>query len=354
MVWAKPQITAENEIPSRTGDRILRQASFEGLREDKPAEEVVKEEPPAKATKRPAAKQSQNKSAQGTKREKGSATVNLSSPDKELWPDDNVTKQDLLDHYEQVWPRMQQFVVNRPLSLVRAPDGIEGQRFFQKHASPGMHAAVKRMADPKDGEELLYIEDLDGLAALVQLGVVEVHVWGATIDAIETPDQVVFDLDPDPGIGIAQLREATEDVRARLEELKFATFLKTSGGKGFHVVAPLKPSADWTEVKAFAHDFAHAMEQAEPERYTATLSKKARKGRIFIDYLRNGRGSTTVAPWSTRGRKGASVSVPIEWDDLAKVEPDSFTVGSKRLSTALSADDPWREFFKKGRKLARS
>lgn len=356
VVWAKPELAAEVEFRSWTGERILRQASFEGLREDKPADEVVREEPASAMpkTRRPAARNAPATMGHARESERGGAAVSLTSPDKQLWPDDHVTKQDLLDHYERVWPRMKPFVVNRPLALVRAPDGIEGQRFFQKHASPGMHAAVKRMADPKDGEELLYIEDFDGLAALAQLGVVEVHVWGATIDAIETPDQVVFDLDPDPGVGIAALREATEEVRARLEELKFATFLKTSGGKGYHVVAPLKPSADWTEVKAFAHDFARAMEQAAPKRYTATLSKKARKGRIFIDYLRNGRGSTTVAPWSTRGRKGASVSVPIGWDDLAETEPDSFAVGSKRLSAALAADDPWRDFFRKGRTLARS
>jgi DNA ligase D len=355
-VWTKPDLAAEIEFRTWTGDRLLRQASFQGLREDKPADEVVKEEP---AQDKPRASRSSKAKAPAGKAPaarsgRGGGAVNLSSADKELWPDDHVTKQDLLDHYERVWTHLRPFVVNRPLSLVRAPDGIEGQRFFQKHASPGMHASVRRMADPKDGEELLYIEDFDGLAALVQLGVVEVHIWGSTVDALEMPDQVVFDLDPDPGIGIDRLREATEEVRAHLEELNFATFLKTSGGKGFHVIAPLKPSANWTEVKAFAHDFARAMEQAAPDRYTATLSKKARKGRIFIDYLRNGRGSTTVAPWSTRGRKGATVSVPIEWDDLGKLEPDSFAIGSRRLTAALAADDPWKDFFKKGRKLTRS
>ena len=192
---------------------------------------------------------------------------------------------------------MEQFVVNRPLSLVRAPDGVGGQRFFQKHASTGMHEKIARMKDPQDGEELLFIDDFDGLAALVQFGVVEIHIWGSH-------DRRDRDAGPDhlrPRSRRRPRREGSARGDARCARrsstiCRLPTFVKTSGGKGFHVVVPLKPTADWEEVKTFAHDFAHAMEQAAPDRYTATLSKKARKGRIFIDYLRNGRGSTTVAP----------------------------------------------------------
>ena len=158
-------------------------------------------------------------------------SVVLSSPDKELWPDEGVTKQDLLDHYAAVWPRMKSFVVNRPLALVRAPEGVNGQRFFQKHAMPGMHQAIFKSKDPEDSEEILFIRDFDGIAVLVQLGVVEIHIWGSTIEAIDTPDQIIFDLDPDEGLDVDAVRHATRAVKERLDELELPSFLKTSGGK---------------------------------------------------------------------------------------------------------------------------
>ena len=279
-------------------------------------------------------------------------SVTLSSPDKLLWPEAGVTKQALLDHYEKVWPRIERFVVNRPLSLVRAPDGVEGQRFFQKHASKGMHEAIIRTPDPEDGEELLSIRDFDGLAALVQFGVVEVHVWGSPLDKIELPDQIVFDLDPDEGLGIADVRAATLDVKDRLDALDLPSFVKTSGGKGFHVVVPLKPKADWDTVKTFAHDFARAMEQADPGRYTSVLSKKAREGRIFIDYLRNGRGSTAVAPWSSRAKPKATVAVPVTFKMVKDgIGPADFSIGSKALREALKRPDPWADFFQAAKPL---
>jgi len=338
-VWVKPELVTQVEFRSWTADRILRHASFQGLREDKPAEEVVQEKPKAAKNAKPA----------GVK-----TSVTLSSPHKLLWPQEKISKRDLLGHYELVWPRMKPFVVERPLALVRAPDGVEGQRFFQKHASPGMSDHILRSRDPEDGEEILYIKDFDGLAALVQIGVVEVHIWGATIDRIDMPDQVVFDLDPDEGVGADKVRDAALDIRARLDELAMPAFVKVSGGKGYHVVVPLKPKAGWDEVKGFAHDFAKAMEQAEPERFTATLSKKARKGRIFIDYLRNGRGSTTVAPYSSRAKKGATVAMPVRWDEVeAGVAPDAFPLGGKATLKRLAQDDPWTDFFGKGEVLNR-
>jgi bifunctional non-homologous end joining protein LigD len=346
VVWVKPVLVAEIEFGSWTDQGILRHASFQGLREDKPADEVVAEkadEEPQKAAPKPAV--SDSKPTKPSK--KGTGSVTLSKPEKLLWPDAGVTKKDLLDHYEKVWPRMEPFVVNRPLSLLRAPDGVGGQRFFQKHASPGMHDAISKMSDPHDGEELLYITDFDGLAALVQLGVVEIHIWGVTIDELEKPDQIVFDLDPDEGVSMDAVRDAALDIRSRLDELKLPSVVKTSGGKGFHVIVPLKPKADWQTVKTFAHDFALAMQQAEPDRYTATLSKKARAGRIFLDYLRNGRGSTTVAPWSSRAKLEATVSVPINWKQLeGGMEPAAFKIGSKEIANALRATDPWVDFDK--------
>ena len=309
VVWAKPDLVAEVEFRSWTDDGILRQASFQGLREDKPASEVVAEtgKPAQDAAPAGTTKARAPRAAKETPRRSKNMSVILSSPEKLLWPEAGISKQGLLDYYEKAWPRIERFVVDRPLSLVRAPDGIDGQRFFQKHASKGMHEAIIRTADPEDGEELLSIKSFDGLAALVQFGVVEIHIWGSPLDAIETPDQIVFDLDPDEGLDVEDVRAATLDVKERLDALGLPSFVKTSGGKGFHVVVPLKPKADWATVKTFSHDFARAMEQTDPGRYTSVLSKKARKGRIFVDYLRNGRGSTAVAPWSSRAKPKATV-----------------------------------------------
>ncbi|HEY5795232.1 MAG TPA: DNA ligase D [Bosea sp. (in: a-proteobacteria)] len=344
IVWVEPELVAEVEFRAWTSSKTLRHASYLGLREDKPAGEVVAERPEEEGK----AANSSKPRTQGTKRTRVKAvpraetSVTLSSPDKPLWPDIGLTKQGLLDYYATIWPLMRSHVVDRPLSLVRAPNGIEGHSFFQKHAMPGMHEAVLRQKD-KDGEELLYIRDFDGLAALVQLSTVEIHLWGAKIDAVETPDQVIFDLDPDPGVPLDRVRDAALGVREKLREVGFASLLKTSGGKGYHVVVPLKPRAGWDRVKGFARDFAQAMAQSEPALYTATLSKKARKGKIFIDYLRNGRGSTAIAPYSTRARPGASVAMPIAWEALARTAPDAFK------AEAIRDDGPppdiWADFF---------
>ncbi|MCX7305063.1 MAG: DNA ligase D [Hyphomicrobiales bacterium] len=349
IVWAEPLLVAEVEFRSWTTDGILRQASFKALRDDKPAAEVVAETGGARSAGE--ATTAMRNGKPGAKRSRP-MSVTLSSADKLLWPQAGVSKQGLLDYYEMAWPRIERFVVNRPLSLVRAPDGIDGQRFFQKHASKGMHEAIIRTPDPEDGEELLSIRDFDGLAALVQFGVVEVHVWGSTLKSIERPDQIVFDLDPDEGLGPQDVRAATLDVKERLDALGLPSFVKTTGGKGFHVVVPLKPSAGWEAVKTFAHDFARAMEQSDPGRYTSVLSKKARKGRIFVDYLRNGRGSTAVAPWSSRAKPGATVAVPVTFEMVSNgVGPGDFSIGSKALENALKNPDPWADFFKAAKPL---
>jgi bifunctional non-homologous end joining protein LigD len=186
------------------------------------------------------------------------------------------------------------------------------------------------------------------------MGVVEIHLWGSTVEKLEKPDQIVFDLDPDEGIDVGKVREAALEIRSKLEELSLPTFVKTSGGKGYHVVVPLKPAADWAQVKGFAHDFARAMEQAAPDRYTATLSKKARAGKIFIDYLRNGKGSTTVAPYSSRAKKGATVSMPVTWQEVEDgVAPNAFPIGDKTTLRRLEQADPWADFFDKAKPLNR-
>jgi bifunctional non-homologous end joining protein LigD len=346
-IWVRPELVAEVEFRAWTDSGILRQASFQGLREDKPADDVVKEVPVASSRKKTTVKQKKPE-----RLPMPDTSVQLSNAGKLLWPKAKISKQDLLEYYGSVWPRMEPFIVNRPLSLLRAPDGIGGQLFFQKHASPGMHPAIFIMDDPVDKQQHLYIRNFDGLAALVQLGVVEIHVWGSTITAIETPDQIVFDLDPDEGLSSLQVVNAALDVKKHLDELDLPALVKTSGGKGFHVVVPLKPKAHWEEVKTFAHDFAHAITQSAPDRYTATLAKKARKGKVFIDYLRNGRGSTTVAPWSSRANDDAAVSMPIDWEQLeTDVKPKSFTINNDATRNIISQRDPWRDFFKIGNPL---
>jgi bifunctional non-homologous end joining protein LigD len=358
LVWVEPELVAEVEFLSWTADRIIRHASFQGLREDKPADEVVQEEPAAPDARPGKERVSRGRSAKSAAapKRKGefvvTSSVKLTHPDKLLWPDEKVSKQDLLAHYDLVWPRMEPFVVGRPLALVRAPDGVGGQRFFQKHASAGMSDKIFKSKDPEDDEEILFVKDFDGVAALVQMGVVEIHIWGCKVDEIDTPDQIVFDLDPDEGVSVDTVRQAALDIGARLEELSLPTFVKTSGGKGYHVMVPLKPQAKWDAAKGFAHDFARAMEQAEPDRYTATLSKKARTGKIFIDYLRNGRGSTTVAPYSSRAKKGATVSMPVTWKEIEDgLPPNAFPIGDATTLKRLAADDPWKDFFEKAKAL---
>ena len=347
-IWVRPELVAEIEFRDWTADGILRQASLKGLREDKPAEEINKEEPVDAKRSRVAAKPRLKVDSLTLPQTK----VQLSKADKLLWPKAKISKQMLLDYYASVWPRMKPFIINRPLSLLRAPDGVGGQLFFQKHASAGMHGSIGTLRDPEDNQEHLFIHDFDGLAALVQLGVVEIHIWGASIYAIEKPDQIVFDLDPDEGLVCEAVRAAALELKKHLNDLKLPALLKTSGGKGFHIVVPLKPNAKWEEVKTFAHDFANAMVQSAPERYTATLAKKARKGRIFIDYLRNGRGSTTVAPYSTRANDEAAISMPIDWSKLqAGINPKAFTLTNDTTQEILSQPDPWKDFFKTAKPL---
>lgn len=344
VAWVGPKFAAEVEFRSWTADNIIRHASFVALRDDKEPEEAVIEKPQSDASR----------GNGGRRKPDRTGSVKLSNPDKLLWPGAGLSKSALLDYYETIWPRMEPFVVKRPLSLLRAPDGVGKHVFFQKHASAGMPDAIEAIKDPADGEELLFINDFAGLAGLVQLGVVEIHIWGATIDAIETPDQIVFDLDPDDGVAARKVRDAALEIRDRLKELGFDSFIKTSGGKGYHVSLPLKPKADWGTVKTFAHDFARAMAQAQPKLYTATLSKKARSGRIFIDYLRNGRGATAVAPYSARARPKATISCPIEWRELeGGVAPDHFRIDPKHISDAAggATSNPWRDFRARAKPL---
>jgi bifunctional non-homologous end joining protein LigD len=276
--------------------------------------------------------------------------VELTHPDRVYWDDVGVTKQELADYNRDVWDRTAPHVVGRPLALLRCPDGASGQCFFQKHAHATFNQGhILRRRDK--GDEIIAIEDLDGMIALVQAGVLEVHVWGSTLARIDVCDRMVFDLDPGPGVSLADVVAATKETRARLADFKLESFVKTTGGKGFHVMVPLNP-APWDAVREFAHALALAMEADAPDRYISKMTKSKRKGRIFIDYLRNGRGATSVAAYSTRARTGAPVSTPIDWSELnARLAPDKFTVRNLRQRLARLRHDPWADLARIKQKL---
>jgi len=272
--------------------------------------------------------------------------VDLTHPDRLYWPDEGVTKQGLADYYAQVWSRMAPFVVERPLALLRSPDGISGQKFFQKHPWKGMNERITVARDPKDpGEPLIAIRDFGGLIGLIQSGALEVHPWGSTLADWERPDMIVMDLDPGEDVAWEVVIEAAREVRTRLNDLGLAAFIKTSGGKGLHIVSPVKPKASWPAAKTFTKSIADAMTADQPDRYVSTIAKAKRTGKILVDYLRNQRGATAIAPYSTRARPGAAVSMPIEWEELEPgLGPAAFTVMNAPARLRSLSRDPWAGF----------
>jgi bifunctional non-homologous end joining protein LigD len=302
--WISPSLVAEIAFTEVTPDGVLRHPSFLGLRSDKPASQVVVE----KAEPAPGPPE---------------IHVKVSSRDREVFPESDVTKGELADYYAAMAPLMLPWVANRPISLVRCPQGRGKACFFQKHDAGTFgeyvhHVPIKE----KDGsiEQYLYVDSADGLVACVQMGTIEFHGWGSTVAALEKPDRLVFDLDPDVGLDFAAVKKAAEDLKNHLAEIGLTSFPMLSGGKGVHVVVPLKPDAEWPAVKDFADRFARALAQAEPDRFVATMSKAKRTGRIFIDWLRNQRGATAIMPYAARARAGAPVAVPVSWTELRELD----------------------------------
>ncbi|MDQ4087317.1 MAG: DNA ligase D [Pseudomonadota bacterium] len=323
--WVKPQLVAEIAYAEFTSEGILRHPSFLGLREDKPAAEVV----PERAQPLPA---------------NADDGIKISNPERMIYPEANITKAELAEYYRTVAPMMLQWTANRPLTLIRCPQGRAKKCFFQKHDAGTFGDLVHRIPiEEKKGEieDYLYVTDRPGLITLVQMGVVEFHGWGSPIEAVEQPDRLVFDIDPDEGLEFAAVRKAAQDIRRHLADMGLQTFPLLTGGKGVHVVVPLKPKAHWPEVKDFAQRFAVALATAEPERFTAHLAKNRRKGRMFLDYLRNQRGATAILPYSARAREGAPVSAPINWDELEEMESGArFTVRDGELLVERAASRP--------------
>ena len=343
MHWARPDLVAEIEFAGWTGAGMVRHAAFKGLREDKPADEVEAESP-AKAAKTKVAKPAP-KAAGGAVVVMG---VSISNSDKPLWPDEDppVTKGDLARYYEAVGDWMIDHIRGRPCSILRTPDGIDGEKFFQRHAMPGSSNLLELVTVSGDRRPYLQIDRVEGLAAVAQLGAVELHPWNGQPGDPDLPGRLVFDLDPAPDMPFGRVIEAAVELRKRLESLGLIGFCKTTGGKGLHVVtalAPDKKSPDWSAAKTFAQEVCRRLTADQPDRFIMTMAKKDRGGRIFLDYLRNDRMATAVAPLSPRAREGATVSMPVDWPQVrAGLDPKAFTV--RTAPALLRKNRPWKDY----------
>ncbi len=354
-VWLDPELVCAVNYAEWTRDGRLRHPSFQGLREDKAARDVRREgqEHQEADMAKTATKQTTSKAATKTASTTKTGDVSfggitLTSPDKVLYPDIGFTKLDLARYYEAVAPVMLPYVVNRPISLVRCPEGCAEDCFFQRHAMRGMSDAIKEVAIPggKTKKKYLYIDGEDGLFGLAQIGVLEIHDWGVKLPKVSEPDHIVFDLDPDEGFDFDTLKAAAIEVRDFLDALGLTSFLKVTGGKGLHVVAPIAPKLGWDEVKTFCKAVADALVTVRPDRYTANMAKAARKGKIFVDYLRNQRGGTAICNYSTRARPGATVACPLRWDELKTLETAApYTAQNLPARLKRLKKDPWEGYF---------
>jgi bifunctional non-homologous end joining protein LigD len=350
--WVEPSLVAEIEYAGFTGDGAIRQASFKGLRDDKPALKVAADLPsPAQATEL-STPQARTPQAAPTKRAGGSIVimgVTLSHPDKPLWPDANdgkaVTKQDLARYYEAVGAWLIQHINGRPCSIIRMPDGIGGETFFQRHAARGYSSLFTEVAVRGDTKPYLQLDHVETLIAAAQLGAVELHPWNCAPFKPEQPGRLVFDLDPAPDVAFTDVIAAAHTVRDRLEELGLVSFCKTTGGKGLHIVTPLKAEAvDWPAAKAFAKSVCQRLAAEAPDRFLIKMAKKERAGKIFLDYLRNDRLATAAAPLSPRGRPGASVSMPLTWREVKNgLNPALYTI--RTVPAMLQATTAWADYF---------
>jgi bifunctional non-homologous end joining protein LigD len=370
--WTRPELVAEIEFAGWTGDGMVRQAAFKGLREDKPAADVEAERPvkaakaevplPAKAAGEDHSRQVERKPAGKAPSDRGGKPivmgVLISHPDKALWPDagdgEPVTKLDLANYFELVGSWMIGHVQGRPCSIVRAPDGLSGQTFFQRHAMPGTSNLLELVTVFGDRKPYLQIDRLEGLAAVAQVAALELHPWNCQPKQPEIPGRLIFDLDPGPDVAFPAIVEAAREMRDRLDALGLVSFCKTTGGKGIHIVAPLaaskKGKLTWSVAKDFAHQVCLQMAHDNPEAYVVNMAKRLRTGRIFLDYLRNDRMATAVAPLSPRARPGATISMPLTWSHVkADLDPKRFTI--RTVPGLLKKSKAWVDYCDSERSL---
>ncbi|MBO9767425.1 MULTISPECIES: DNA ligase D [Xanthomonas] len=376
--WFAPRFVVEVFYRGIGGQQLLRQASFKALRPDKRIADLADSDAGAGPAASSSAKRAANKRAakdaatQAPKRAATRATAparksavatpssaalpTLSSPTKLIYPDIRATKRDVWDYYQAVMDHLLPQIVGRPLSIIRCPSGAEKPCFFQKHHTAGLErvSSVKLTEETGTNAYYLVVEDAPGLLELVQFNALEFHPWGSHADRPDVADRVVFDLDPGPDVPFAEVKRAANDIRKLLAQLELESFLRVSGGKGLHVVVPLNPGCDWEVTKRFAKGFADALAQAEPQRLIATATKRLRNKRIFVDYLRNGRGATAVASYSLRGRPGAPVALPLAWSDLSKLQrADAFTLRDVPEKLRRRRKDPWADMDRIRQNLAR-
>jgi len=356
IIWLEPVLVAEIKFSEWTGDNLLRQASFKGLRTDKEPRDIKKENEGGETLsyEKPQEEQS-TKDWEGPMKANGDSIIiegiKITSPVKVIFNDPVITKGDVVQYYAKVSERMLPYVGKRILSIVRCPKGISQTCFFKKHPGPDNKGIVTIPILNSSGEkeEYFYIENASGLIFEAQMGTLEFHTWGSRVDDLEKPDMMVFDLDPDEGMDLEQVRQGVKDIKSILEQLSLISFLKTSGGKGYHVVVPFKPFVDWDTFHDFARRIAEVMEQKWPDHYTSNVRKKKRTSKIFIDWIRNGRGATSIAPYSLRARKGARVSMPITWNELDTIAPDGINMADALMR--IGDNDPWKDFFQINQQL---
>lgn len=352
--WVTPRLVVEVEYTERTRDGLLRHPAFRGRREDKSADEVHWDDPERDPDTAPAG------AAAGSpprRDEAWVAGVRITHPDRVLYPEQGLTKVALARYYEAQAERILPELERRPLALLRCPQGLDTECFFQRHPRRPIPDSLPRVRlRESDGEaEYVYVETAAHLVALVQAGVMELHPWGSRVDRVETPDRLVFDLDPGPDVPWRELVRQARALGDTLEGLGLTPFVRTTGGKGLHLVVPLRRGTGWDDAKAFARAVCERRAGQDPDRLTVNMSKARRQGRVFLDYLRNGRGNTAVASYSVRARPGAPVAVPLRWEELATVgRANRYDVDNLKRRLAALKDDPWADFDRCRRGLTRA